>query len=87
MIAVDDPSGRLGVGPVQVAITGTTQRGVLAVPIDALLAAPGGGYQVAVRVNGQRQLVPVRTGLVDESDGLVAVDGVAEGTIVEVPAS
>jgi peptidoglycan hydrolase-like protein with peptidoglycan-binding domain len=86
-IAVDDPGGRLGVGPVQVAITSTNQRGVLAVPIDALLAAPGGGYQVAVRLNGQRQLVPVRTGLVDESDGLVAVDGVPEGTIVEVPAS
>jgi peptidoglycan hydrolase-like protein with peptidoglycan-binding domain len=86
-VGVDDPSGHLTPGPVQVAITDAEDRGVLAVPIDALLSAPGGGYQVVVRVDGGRRTVTVRTGLFDESDGLVEVDGLSEGTVVEVPAS
>jgi peptidoglycan hydrolase-like protein with peptidoglycan-binding domain len=86
-VGVDDPAGSLAPGPVQVAITDTEDRGVLAVPVDALLAAPGGGYQVVVRVDGGRRTVAVRTRLFDESDGLVEVDGLAEGTVVEVPES
>lgn len=80
-------AGRPDAGPVQVTITGTVDRGVLAVPIDALLAAPGGGYQVAVLDGTQRRLVTVHTGLFDESDALVEVAGVPEGAVVEVPAS
>lgn len=76
-----------GIGPVQVAITSAEDHGVLAVPIDALLAAPGGGFQVAVRDGESRRLVPVRAKLFDESTGVVEVEGVAEGTTVEVPTS
>jgi peptidoglycan hydrolase-like protein with peptidoglycan-binding domain len=86
-VGVDDPAGHLSPGPVQVGITGAEDRGVLAVPIDALLSAPGGGYEVVVRGDGGRRTVAVRTGLFDESDGLVEVDGLAEGAVVEVPAS
>ncbi len=74
------------IGPVQVAITSAVDRGVLAVPIDALLAAPGGGFRVALHEGSRRRLVPVRTRLFDESDGLVEVEGLAEGSVVEVPA-
>lgn len=76
-----------GTGPVQVSITTAEHRNVLAVPVDALLAAPGGGYQVATLDHGRR-LVSVRTGLFDESGGVVEVTGagITEGTTVEVPA-
>jgi len=74
--------------PVQVAIATATRRGVLAVPITALLAEPGGGYAVALAEGGGRRLVEVETGLFDETAGLVEVDGrgLAEGAMVEVPA-
>lgn len=86
-IDLDTPSGGSGpgIGPVQVAITTAVDRAVLAVPIDALLAAPGGGFQVAVRDSAGRRLVKVQTRLFDESDGLVEVQGLAQGTVVEVP--
>jgi peptidoglycan hydrolase-like protein with peptidoglycan-binding domain len=84
-IALDTPEE--GTGPVQVTITTAEHRNVLAVPIDALLAAPGGGYRLAVLDHGRR-LVTVQTGLFDESGGVVEVSGagIAEGTTVEVPA-
>ncbi|HWD43388.1 MAG TPA: peptidoglycan-binding protein [Actinomycetota bacterium] len=74
--------------PVGVAITTETHRGVLAVPITALLAEPGGGYAVEVVEGGTRRRVPVKTDLFDESSGVVEVDGpgLAAGTTVVVPA-
>jgi peptidoglycan hydrolase-like protein with peptidoglycan-binding domain len=74
--------------PVGVAITTEAHRGVLAVPITALLAEPGGGYAVEVVEGGARRRVPVTTDLFDESSGVVEVDGpgLAEGTTVVVPA-
>jgi peptidoglycan hydrolase-like protein with peptidoglycan-binding domain len=73
--------------PVQVAITTQAAKGVLAVPISALLAHSG-GYAVEVVEGGARRRVPVRTGLFDETAGLVEVQGpgLAEGATVEVPA-
>jgi peptidoglycan hydrolase-like protein with peptidoglycan-binding domain len=60
--------------PVQAAITQQEDRNVLAVPVTALLALPGGGY--AVRLRGSaRRLIPVTTGLFDDSAGLVEVSG------------
>jgi Putative peptidoglycan binding domain len=74
--------------PVQVAITTEASRDVLAAPITALLAEPGGGYAVALVEGGGRRLVRVETGLFDETTGLVEVagQGLAEGATVEVPA-
>jgi hypothetical protein len=71
--------------PVQVQITEQEDRNVLAVPVTALLATPGGGY--AVRVSGQsRRLIPVTVGVFDDTSGLVEVSGpgLAVGLSVEV---
>jgi HlyD family secretion protein len=81
-------AGGLDQAPVQVAITTQAAQGVLAVPINALLAQPGGGYAVQLVDGNDRQRVAVRTGLFDETAGLVEVQGagLAEGATVEVPA-
>jgi hypothetical protein len=81
-------AGGLDQAPVQVAITTQAHQRVLAVPISALLARPGGGYAVQLVAGGDRRLVAVRTGLFDETAGLVEAQGagLAEGATVEVPA-
>jgi peptidoglycan hydrolase-like protein with peptidoglycan-binding domain len=88
-LAAPRAAANLDQAPVQVAITTQAHKGVLAVPINALLAQPGGGYAVRVLDGGSRRLVAVRTGLFDETAGLVEVQGagLAEGATVEVPAS
>jgi len=76
---------------VQVAITSAEDRHVLAVPITALLALPGGRDAVVVLGGGAGgtpgRTVPVRTGLFDETAGVVEVSGpgLAAGQYVEVP--
>jgi hypothetical protein len=79
--------GGLDLSPVQVAITSSQRRGVLTVPITALLARPGGGYQVAVLDGARRTLMPVEPGLYDDQEGTVEVtgDGISAGVRVEVP--
>jgi peptidoglycan hydrolase-like protein with peptidoglycan-binding domain len=81
-------AGDLDQAPVQVSITVEVRRGVLLVPVTALLAKPGGGYQVRVRAGGG-QLVDVRPGLYDDATGEVEVGGagLTEGMPVEVPAT
>jgi multidrug efflux system membrane fusion protein len=81
-------AANLDQAPVQVAITTEASQDVLAAPITALLAEPGGGYAVALVEGGRRRLVRVATGLFDETTGLVEVagQGLAEGATVEVPA-
>ncbi|WP_116101218.1 peptidoglycan-binding domain-containing protein [Amycolatopsis thermalba] len=90
-ITPSDPAatGQLDQAPVQVSIVSETVQDVLTVPVNALLALAGGGYQVeVVDVSGARRLVPVETGLFDDSAGRVEVrgDGLAEGQNVVVPA-
>jgi hypothetical protein len=82
-------AGGLDQAPVQVAITTQTAPGVLAVPINALLAQPGGGYAVQLVEGSANRRVAVRTGLFDETAGLVEVQGagLTEGMKVQVPAS
>jgi peptidoglycan hydrolase-like protein with peptidoglycan-binding domain len=89
-VGLTHPSVAAGLdqAPVQVAIATQTERNVLVAPISALLAKPGGGYQVTV-VRGQTQRrVTVQTDLFDDSSGTVAISGpgIADGTRVEVPA-
>jgi len=75
--------------PVQVSITVEVHRGVLLVPVTALLAKPGGGYQVRTFTGDVGQLLDVRPGLYDDATGEVEVSGagLAEGMMVEVPAT
>jgi peptidoglycan hydrolase-like protein with peptidoglycan-binding domain len=82
-------AGDLDQAPVQVSITVEVHRGVLLVPVTALLAKPGGGYQVRVLTGGAPRLVDVRPGLYDDRSGAVEVSGagLAEGMTVEVPAT
>jgi hypothetical protein len=82
-------AANLDQAPVQVAITTQAHKGVLAVPINALLAQPGGGYAVQLVAGSASRRVAVRTGLFDETAGLVEVQGagLAEGMKVQVPAS
>ena len=78
-------TGDLDQAPVQVAITSAQHSGVLLVPVTALLARPGGGYQVRL---ADHQLIQVQPGLFDDSAGLVEVtgSGLTAGQQVEVPA-
>jgi peptidoglycan hydrolase-like protein with peptidoglycan-binding domain len=70
---------------VQVAITRETHQNVLLVPVAALLARPGGGYQVRLASD---QYVPVEPGLFDSVSGTVEVTGaLTAGQHVKVPAA
>jgi peptidoglycan hydrolase-like protein with peptidoglycan-binding domain len=77
-------AGDLDQAPVVVAITRQTHQNVLTVPITALFARPGGGYQV--RLESDRY-VPVEPGLFDSTTGRVEVTGeLTPGQRVKVPA-
>jgi peptidoglycan hydrolase-like protein with peptidoglycan-binding domain len=79
--------GFLDQAQVRVSITVAAHRNVLAVPITALNALPGGEYEVIVVDGTTTRRVPVRTGLFDEATGLAEVSGpgLAEGQQVRVP--
>jgi peptidoglycan hydrolase-like protein with peptidoglycan-binding domain len=75
-VKLDNPRAgrRLDQAPVDVYVTTQTRRGVLAVPVGALLALKEGGYAVeTIDPAGRHQLVAVRLGVF--SDGLVEVAG------------
>jgi peptidoglycan hydrolase-like protein with peptidoglycan-binding domain len=77
--------GSYQVAKVDVDLAAETRKGVLAVPINALVARPGGGYAVtAVTATGTRYL-PVRTGMFTGSYVEVSGTGVAAGLTVGVP--
>jgi Putative peptidoglycan binding domain len=89
-IAPDDPSRlpNLDSAPVTVDVTTQSAKGVLAVPVNALLATAGGGYALEViDPDGRSRLVPVQVGIFDSSLVEVSGPGLAEGVKVGVPAS
>lgn len=91
-VTADRPAatGRLDQAPVDVSITTATVRGVLAVPVDALVALAGGGYAVEeVTATGAHQLVGISVGLFDDASGMVQVSGagLSAGQRVVVPSS
>jgi peptidoglycan hydrolase-like protein with peptidoglycan-binding domain len=75
-VALDHPNagGRLDQAPVDVYVTTQSRKGVLAVPVSALLALAEGGYAVeTIDPSGQHHLVAVRLGVF--SGGMVEVTG------------
>jgi multidrug efflux pump subunit AcrA (membrane-fusion protein) len=79
-------AGKLNQAPVTVTITTGSVADVLTVPVDALLARPGGGYVVEVVSGGRHHLVKVSPGLFDDAAGLVQVTGdLTPGQRVVVP--
>jgi peptidoglycan hydrolase-like protein with peptidoglycan-binding domain len=88
-VSLNDPAatGNLDQAPVRVAITTQSAKGVLAVPVKALLALTDGSYAVEVDNGGRRHVVPVQTGLFDDDGGLVEISGsgITSGTLVVVP--
>jgi hypothetical protein len=79
--------GRLDQAPVTVSIVAVRARGVLAVPVSALVALAGGGYAVEVVHGSDGHLVAVRTGLFAQTLVQVIGPGLAAGQRVGVPAS
>lgn len=80
-------AGRLDGAPVTVGFTSRTRKGVLAVPVQALLADPDGTYEVEVVSSSGRRAVPVELGVFADGKVEVAGSGLAEGMKVEVPRS
>jgi len=79
-------AGSLNQVPVEVTITTGSVSDVLIVPVDALLAQPGGGYAVEVTGPGGHHLVKVAPGLFDDAAGTVQVTGnLTPGQRVVVP--
>jgi hypothetical protein len=88
VVSLADPAvaGDLNQAPVQVTITTGSVSNVLIVPVDALLAQPGGGYAVEVTGPGGHHLVKVTPGLFDDAAGTVQVTGnLTVGQRVVVP--
>jgi hypothetical protein len=81
------PGATLDQAPVNVNITSQTADGVLAVPVNALLALQGGGYGVEVVSGGTTRLVGVTTGLYSNTLVQISGTGITAGTKVEVPSS
>jgi multidrug efflux pump subunit AcrA (membrane-fusion protein) len=89
-IGLDRPSdaGMLDGAPVTVAFTSETHRHVLAVPVNALLAEPGGGYALeVVDADGGTRMLKVATGMFAAGRVEVSGSGLTAGTKVRVPTS
>jgi hypothetical protein len=87
-VSLDDPAvgGTLDGAPVTVLVVRQSREGVLAVPVESLLALREGGYAVQVAgADGGSRYVAVQLGLF--TDGWVEVTGdLAEDDRVVVPA-
>jgi hypothetical protein len=81
------PGATLDQAPVNVNITSQTVPNVLAVPVNALLALPDGGYGVEVVTGKTSHLTGVTTGMYSDTLVQVSGSGITAGTLVEVPSS
>ncbi|NUU23118.1 MAG: peptidoglycan-binding protein [Streptomycetaceae bacterium] len=71
---------------VEIGFTASKHDNVLTVPVSALLTLAEGGYGVEVIQGPTRRVVAVQTGMFANGRVEVTGDGVAEGTVVGVPA-
>ncbi len=71
--------------PVTVGLTGETRKGVLSVPVNALLALAGGGFGVQVVEDGRAREVPVELGMFGNGRVEVTGDALKEGMQVGIP--
>jgi hypothetical protein len=79
-------AGKLNQAPVTVTITTGSVSDALTVPVNALLAQPGGKYAVEVTGPGGHHLVNVTPGMFDDAAGQVQVSGnLTAGQHVVVP--
>lgn len=89
VVELDDQteSGGLDQAPVTVELTTRTREDVLSVPVQALLALPGGGYGVRAVDGGHPRTIQVKPGMFGEGRVEVTGDGLRQGMKVEVPSS
>ncbi|CAM5319945.1 peptidoglycan-binding protein [Streptomyces narbonensis] len=88
-VSFDAPAKVKGVdqSPVTVDLTGETRRDVLSVPVNALLALPGGGFGVQVVENGRTRDVEVELGMFGQGRVEISGKGLREGMKVGVPSA
>ncbi|MQY10418.1 hypothetical protein SRB5_05260 [Streptomyces sp. RB5] len=79
--------GRYQAAPVDVTLSADKREDVLAVPVQALVARPDGGYAVqAVAADGTVAYRPVELGMFAGGRVEITGDGITEGLTVGVPA-
>jgi peptidoglycan hydrolase-like protein with peptidoglycan-binding domain len=80
-ITMDDPAvaGESDAGSVDVRFNSAERKGVLAVPVGALVALAEGGYAVEVVEGASKRLVAVRSGLFADGKVEIEGDGLREG--------
>lgn len=88
-VRLDDPKagGSLDQAPVTVELVSERRKGVLAVPVAALLALGEGGYGLQVISGDGSRIVAVETGMYAGGKVEVSGTGIAAGTKVGVPKS
>ncbi|WP_328469581.1 peptidoglycan-binding protein [Actinoplanes sp. NBC_00393] len=74
-----------GTAAVDVTFTAAERKGVLTVPVAALVAADGGGFAVEVVEGDATRHVPVKTGLFADGRVEITGDGLAAGMTVGMP--
>jgi peptidoglycan hydrolase-like protein with peptidoglycan-binding domain len=84
-IANQKALGSLDAAPVDVDFVSNERKGVLAVPVVALLALAQDGFGVEVVDGATTRIVPVKTGMFAAGEVEVSGEGIAEGVKVGVP--
>lgn len=87
-ITLDDPAAADGIqrANVTVDVPSETRDNVLSVPIEALMALPGGGFGIeVVRADGSTDRLAVTTGLFAGGRVEISGDGIGAGLDVMVP--
>ncbi|WP_350273902.1 peptidoglycan-binding domain-containing protein [Kribbella sp. HUAS MG21] len=87
IVRLDKPAaaGTLDEAPASVHFTAEQRKGVLTVPVTALLALAEGGYGVQVVAEGNSKVVAVKVGLFANGRVEISGAGISAGAMVEVP--